>query len=73
LEKDTVRKIGMVGKEYKGEENSPSLPSVGKSQAGMTAVGPCSLYWLREGSWCGRLNSNSIGKRCCEKKLEWGE
>jgi hypothetical protein len=41
--KRSVRKLGMVGEKYKGEENSLSLPSVDESQAGMVVASPYSF------------------------------
>ncbi len=71
LKKMPWEKFGMLGQNKKREEDSPSLPSIGESQAGMTATDPCSPSWLTE---CGRrnqLNSNLFKKDAVRKKLEW--
>ena len=42
-----------------------------RSQEGMAATGPWSLYWSREGGRRGWQSSNKMEKRSCEKKSQW--
>ena len=61
----------MLGQNKKREEDSPLLPSIGESQAGMTATDPCSPSRLTECGQRNQLNSNLFKKDAVRKKLDW--